>query len=42
MVRPYPIQRFKGNDNDHVSPEIAAPNDDSLDGHVWSEFVSYS
>ena len=26
MARPYSIQRFKGNDNDHESPEIAAPN----------------
>ena len=26
MVRLYSIQRFKGNDNDLESPEIAAPN----------------
>ena len=25
MVRPYSIQRFKGNDNDQESPEIAVP-----------------
>ena len=25
MVRPYSMKRFKGNDNDHESPEIRAP-----------------
>ena len=38
MVRPYSIQRFKGNDNHHESPE----EDDRFDGHVWSGFASYS
>ena len=30
MFRPYSIQRFKDNDNDHKSLKIAAPNERTI------------
>ena len=35
MVRPYSIKRFKGNDNDNESSEVAAPSKRTMGGFVY-------